>query len=342
MELYLYISQSRRRLYLDSPRQKGRSEALARPVRGSPDSDLSRHGFAVGDSSSRRGNLVDRFLPLIPTLRTELTELLAQYAHRWKTVAFDGGVDALDLTPFMKPTSNDLSCPKNFHGSGTLFKKEPNAGSTTREREQLSPLVNILAQAQFLRRLTLDHETISERTFSLPLPWKNLTKLSLPFFKSNSLTPGRIMQMLATNCQSLVTLYFYFEFVEPPSVFDDRRPQAASAAPVRWTSLQDLRMVFGGGCLQYVDRVSLNNDSDSDIATIRSYESNGRETILTFHPIVIKTFSSVVLPSLARFSLYFTDGLPIRLPTLAIDTLTLEDFLQRSQALTHLVSSVLQ
>ncbi|KAJ8095565.1 hypothetical protein PM082_023095 [Marasmius tenuissimus] len=264
---------------------------------------------------------VDPYPPLTPTLRTQFTELLAQYSHRWKTVVFDKGLEGLDLTPFERLASNDLSSLESFQATGRLLDYEPSTDFSASRRKQASPLANILTQAQSLRRLRLTGEMISEDTLSLPLPWSNLTELSMPF--TSSITPGRIMQMLATKCHSLITLSS--DIASPYRI-----PESASAPPVQWPGLQSLRIEFGPGCFQF--RHEGTHDS-------------GIEAVPAFNTVFMDTFKSVVLSDLNRFSAGFTE--PNHFPyfngdhefdhiTFAIDKLPFEDLLQHSHNLTQL------
>ncbi|KAJ8095566.1 hypothetical protein PM082_023096 [Marasmius tenuissimus] len=261
----------------------------------------------------------------IPILRTEFTELLGQYSHRWKTVAFGRGVEALDLASFQRLAPNVLTSLESFHGSGMLWDTERSAGFTASRRERYPPLVHILAQAPSLRRLRLAHESISETTLSLPLPWGNLTELSMPSLEPVSISPGRILQILATKCHSLITLSLDIGSSRHPLLHDDRS-QAVSSTPVRWPSLQNLRVAFQGLCFRF-DGIDLNGD-DAAIATL--------------DPIVVETFRSVVSPALSSFSLGLAEYyIPYNSyengpATFAIDKLPFEDLLQRSQTLTHL------
>ncbi|KAK1220864.1 hypothetical protein PQX77_016343 [Marasmius sp. AFHP31] len=265
----------------------------------------------------------DPYPPLTPNLRTQFTELLAQYSHRWKMVAFGKGVEALDLTPYERLTSNDLSSLESFHATGRLLDYEPNPEFGTTSRRN-TPLANILTQARSLRRLRLTGETISEATLSLPLPWSNLTELYMPFTASE--TPRRIMQMLATECHSLITLSS--DLHSPYEV-----TEAASAAPVPWPSLRSLHMKFRRDCFQFHDHGG-------------AVHGHGTQAIPTsaFNTALMDTFGSVTLPDLARLSVGFAD--PNRSPysndddvgpaTFAIDKLPFEDLLQHCQFLTQL------
>ncbi|KAK1220863.1 hypothetical protein PQX77_016342 [Marasmius sp. AFHP31] len=268
----------------------------------------------------RSSNTVDA----IPILQTEFTELLAQYSHRWRTVAFGKGVEALDLAPFERLTPDVLASLESYHGSGMLWDIELNTGPAAGIREKLPPLVKILAQAQSLRRLRLANESISETTLSIPVPWSNLTELSMPTLHLASITPGRFMQMLATKCHSLITLSYD---LGSSRRFDDVIPQENFDAPVQWPSLQNIRMAFEGPSFRF-DGVAPFDGDDAVIAT--------------FDPNIADIFRSVVLPALSRFSIGFAEYyIPYHNyengpATFAIEKLPFEDFLQHSQVLTHL------
>ncbi|KAL0065402.1 hypothetical protein AAF712_007611 [Marasmius tenuissimus] len=147
----------------------------------------------------------------------------------------------------------------------------------------------------------------------------------MPSLEPVSISPGRILQILATKCHSLITLSLDIGSSRHPLLHDDRS-QAVSATPVRWPSLQNLRVAFQGLCFRF-DGIDLNGD-DAAIATL--------------DPIVVETFRSVVSPALSSFSLGLAEYyIPYNSyengpATFAIDKLPFEDLLQRSQTLTHL------
>ncbi|KAJ8073345.1 hypothetical protein PM082_011617 [Marasmius tenuissimus] len=252
------------------------------------------------------------------TQRTEFTELLARYAHRWRTVAFSSGIRSLDLTPFEILSMSSLSSMESIYNFGPLFCRSEQPGHINVHHAQLLPfpVAKLLARVTSLRRLELSYSDISASTFSLSIPWYHLTELSLthPTF-SSSLLPAQLMQTLANRCHSLITLSIRFSC----SNFDP----AAGNDPVQWTSLQKLRMVFLGVFWR------------SSVTGIAGLAPQATST-LAFLPGVEHIFDSVALPSLEKLSVGFYGRKGDDSFGAHAAKLPFEDLLRRSQCpLTH-------
>ncbi|KAK1224887.1 hypothetical protein PQX77_012200 [Marasmius sp. AFHP31] len=257
------------------------------------------------------------------TQRSDFTELLAQYSHRWRMVVLGSGTQHLDLAPFEMLLASSLLSLEALYSFGPLHRQPEQASPIMcRNREfSPSPVVKLLTRAPSLRRLELSHSNISASTISLPIPWYRLNELSIthPVFES-SLPPGQLMRTLAARCHSLATLSIVFGS-------GNFEITAGTHDPVQWPSLQKLRVVFCKPVLW----------SAYHKAGVSEYGLFAQMThAAAFLPGVMETFNSITLPSLKKLSVGFCHrkyddnfgSLAAQLP--------FEDLLRRSQCpLTH-------
>ncbi|KAJ8095465.1 hypothetical protein PM082_023235 [Marasmius tenuissimus] len=241
-------------------------------------------------------------------IATEFIELLVQYSSRWRTVAFNSGVHLLDLTPIKRLPTNSLSNLESFCSSGALRNDH-----RTETVTNVDHLQNLLTKARSLRRLRLVDDTISPATLSLPMSWHHLTELTIarPVLLDNnsSFEPSQLMQTLADKCRSLITLSIDLDVMPAPET---------TLHPVRWSSLQNLRVVLSPFMSDWQRHFTSTNASDDT----------------TFRPFVIPIFDSVTLPSLEKLSVAF--GSSYRQDGDQATQLPFENLLQRSQCpITH-------
>ncbi|KAK1235177.1 hypothetical protein PQX77_001605 [Marasmius sp. AFHP31] len=169
-------------------------------------------------------------------------------------------------------------------------------------------------------------------TLSLPVPWHHLTKLSivLPELRNrheSPLYPSQLLQFLAAKCHSLTALDVTLD--------GGNSLQTTTAGtispPVRWPSLQTLRMVFldtpfSKDCPSAVDSPSSPYANPLD--------DTASNNLTTFLPAIIQVFDSVTLPLLKKLSVAFYEIRPFEYTAAQ---LPFEDLLERSQCpLTHL------
>ncbi|KAK1218643.1 hypothetical protein PQX77_018671, partial [Marasmius sp. AFHP31] len=242
------------------------------------------------------------------TITTGFIELLAKYSSRWRTVAFDSGVHLLDLTPIKRLPADSLSNLESFCSSKAL--RDNHRSETT----NVDHLQNLLTKARSLQRLKLVEDTISPTTLSLPIAWHHLTELSIvrPVLLdgNSSFEPSQLMQTLADKCHSLITLSINLDIMPAPDTY---------LHPVRWPSLQNLRVVLTPFMSDWRRHFTSTNASDDT----------------TFRRFFIPIFDSVTLPSLKKLSVAF-DGSTNGQDGDQATQLPFENLLQRSQCpLTH-------
>ncbi|KAJ8095409.1 hypothetical protein PM082_023179 [Marasmius tenuissimus] len=279
------------------------------------------------NNSPWNGEIVDLAYPRAHT--TDFIRLLTQYSHRWGTVVFNSGVRLLDLTPLEKLPATSLSSLESFYSFGALFDsyRRPSSSNAARNLFPPSPLEKLLTKAHSLQRLELFDANISAATLSLPIPWHHLTELSIivPDLcnrHESPLHPSQLLRLLAAKCQLLTTLNI---------TLGDENPRTATAStisyPVRWPSLQSLRMVF----LDTPFSIEFPSPSSPNANTPDDTASN---YLTTFLPDIIQTFNSVTLPSLKKLSVAFYGSQPFSGYYAA--QLPFEELLERSQCpLTH-------
>ncbi|KAJ8073344.1 hypothetical protein PM082_011616 [Marasmius tenuissimus] len=256
--------------------------------------------------------------------RIEFTELLAQYSHRWGTVAFSFGAEFLDLTLFERIPSSSLTSLESLYSfvPGLFQRTEQPTYFNGGDHDRLSSLfavANLLTRSHCLQRLGLDCSQIASAPFSLSTPWHHLTELSITSPRmDSSLHPSQLMQTLAAKCHSLNALDITFSTGNFAEI-------AASTQPIQWFSLQKLRIVFRTGIFQ---PTVFRMDGSTVVPQVIP-ESNG-----AFLPGVIQTFDSVTLPSLKRLSVSFHSGMSGR--SIGFAEVPFENLLRRSQCpLTH-------
>ncbi|KAJ8073934.1 hypothetical protein PM082_012213 [Marasmius tenuissimus] len=275
---------------------------------------------AVYQMENPYGALLRLSADTIRTFRVNFTELLAQYSHRWRTVAVGQGVgQVLDLIPFETLVAKDLSSLEKFYSFGYIFSRD------TDEHEQTStlPPARLLPHAHSLRHLKLHDALISAYTLSQSLPWHNLTELSISYVSEGSLDSAAIMRTLADQCQSLVTFCFDIREMRYSTLAHDA---------AEWPSLQNLCIKFQFPPLQFDRPITFGDTIPNSVE---------RNEVLVHNRAVFDAFESVTLPSLVRLSLDFED-LPYTPlpdsndPILDTGTLPFERLIQRSHChLTH-------
>ncbi|KAL0061773.1 hypothetical protein AAF712_011376 [Marasmius tenuissimus] len=240
-------------------------------------------------------------------------------------VAFSSGAQSLDLTPFEMLPASSLSSLESIYSLGSLFDRgeqllaaAPFFNVQYTNTNLPSPVAKLLTRTPSLRRLELSSTDLFTSNLSLPVPWYRLTELAItrPVFNA-SLLPGQLIQTLAANCYSLATLSIVFD--------SGNFGTAVGADPIRWSSLQKLRIVFCGAVLRFP------NHTSGAGGVVREVSNP------VFLPGVVQTFDSVTLPSLRKLSVAFYNGKDDDNFGNYVARLPFEDLLQRSQSpLTHI------
>ncbi|KAL0070026.1 hypothetical protein AAF712_002923 [Marasmius tenuissimus] len=221
----------------------------------------------------------------------ELMHLLAKYSRRWKTLSFGPGVRVSHQRLLDQLTTEDAPLLETiytgdfnlfadihlFYPPGPWNNNPPQTGTPSP-----TPMANFMSKVSSLRYLHLQQGSIP--TLGLSLGWSHLAELSLDFSpldnSSPSSSPRVLIQTIAQTCRALIvlTIRAYLPLGEAGN---------AVAAPIEWTSLQELNISLDG---IFCDYTTPDGEPNTDAPFL-------------FLPYIKHIYDCIITPQLLRLSI---------------------------------------